>query len=172
MLSIGAALLCAGCSEELGPVAKPVARVTGVVKEGDRTMAGGWIEFIPADGTIGDLRSAPIRPDGSFDADGVAIGTNAIRLVDVPVVSAAHLGLFTHPMIRWVGIVRQVPGDPRSGRGIEARFHMPFASPIRRRIQAGPSARLEIDVVDEARRYQEEWQRRLAGRPAEPGEGA
>src|SRR5947209_4945853 len=78
-LLIGAALLPVGCSEELGPVPMPVARVHGVVTEGHRPVAGGWIEFMPVDGTVGNLRSARLEPDGSFAADRVAVGVNAIR---------------------------------------------------------------------------------------------
>jgi hypothetical protein len=147
----------------------PVARVRGVVKEGGHPMTAGWIEFIPTQGTIGDLRSARIRADGSFDADGVAVGTNAIRLVDVPVESLSHVALFTRPEIRWAGIVRPVDAQP--GRPIEARLLMPFASPIRRDIRAETSIPLEIDVVEEARRFQADWNRKRAGSVTEAGEG-
>src|SRR5207253_905083 len=80
ILSLG--LLVTGCSEELGPVPMRVSRVRGVVREGSRPVSGGWIEFFPVDGTIGNLRSARLRADGSFDADGVAVGVNLIRLVN------------------------------------------------------------------------------------------
>ena len=37
------------------------------------------------DGTVGNLRSARIQPDGSFEADAVAVGENALRLVNAPI---------------------------------------------------------------------------------------
>ncbi|HMF35840.1 MAG TPA: hypothetical protein VKF17_04345, partial [Isosphaeraceae bacterium] len=40
-------VLASGCSEELGPERFPTTRVAGVVVEGGRPIAGGWIEFIP-----------------------------------------------------------------------------------------------------------------------------
>jgi hypothetical protein len=71
-----------GCSEELGPEPMPVTRVKGSVTEGGRPLSRGWVEFFPVDGTVGNLRSARIRADGVFEADGVAVGRNLIRLVN------------------------------------------------------------------------------------------
>jgi hypothetical protein len=47
-------------------------------------IRGGWIEFIPIDGALGSLRSAPIQPDGSFQATHVAQGRNVVRIVNPP----------------------------------------------------------------------------------------
>jgi hypothetical protein len=141
-LLIAAALLPAGCAEELGPVPMPVARVHGVLTEGHRAISGGWIEFIPVDGTVGNLRSARLEPDGSFDADGVAVGVNAIRLVDAPIESPAHGRLFST-----------------------------YASPIRRAISADPSQTFHIDLVEEAIRAREKRSRGPAGTSATTGEG-
>lgn len=141
MALAAAAMLAAGCDEELGPVPMPVARVRGVVKEGDRPVGGGWIEFLPVEGTIGNLRSARLRADGTFDADGVAIGTNAIRLVNAAM-SPGYRGLFGA-----------------------------FSSPIRRVVVADPSGPLTIDLVAEAIQYQEKRSRIMAGAPAATGEG-
>ena len=63
-----------GCSEELGPEHMPVARVKGFVKEGVRPVSEGWIEFIPVDGTVGNLCSARLHADGSFEAEHVRGG--------------------------------------------------------------------------------------------------
>jgi hypothetical protein len=115
----------AGCSEELGPERFLVARISGVVREGSRPVARGWIEFIPVDGTVGNLCSAKLGPDGSFVADKVAIGINLIRLVNAP--------LNTPGAIRVVGA---------------------YQSPIRREIAAGPTEPLVIDVVEELIRQQ------------------
>jgi hypothetical protein len=117
--------VASGCSEEIGPERLPVARINGVVREGSRPIAGGWIEFIPVDGTVGNLCSAKLGADGSFDADKVAIGVNLIRLVNAP--------LSTPGAIKLVGT---------------------YQSPIRREIAARPTIPLSIDVVDELIRYQ------------------
>jgi len=118
-------LLASGCSEELGPERFPTTRVAGVVVEGGRPIAGGWIEFIPTDGTVGNIRSARIGRDGSFRADRVAIGENVIRLVNAPI---------------------NLPGG-------EKLFGQ-FSSPVRRKIPLEPDGRLAIDLLEEAVRYQ------------------
>jgi hypothetical protein len=76
--------IAGGCREELGPVSFPTTRVVGVVREGRRPIGGGWIEFIPVGETVGNLRSAPIGPDGKFEATGVAVGPNQIGLINLP----------------------------------------------------------------------------------------
>jgi hypothetical protein len=137
---LAATLLLTGCSEELGPVPMPVTRVRGVVTEGPRPVAGGWIEFIPVDGTVGNLRSARLGSDGSFDADGVAIGANLIRLVEARIE--------TPPFVRMFGS---------------------FASPIRCVIAADSHAALRIDLVEEAARAREKRARDRAGAAAPAG---
>ncbi len=117
-------LLAPGCSEELGPERFPTTRVAGVVVEGGRPVAGGWIEFIPTEGTVGNIRSARIGRDGSFQADRVAIGENVIRLVNAPIT---------------------IPGGA-------ARFGQ-FSTPVRRRISPEPDGPLTIDLLEEAVRY-------------------
>ena len=77
-----------------------------------RPVAGGWIEFVPVDGTVGDRRSAPLAADGRFEVSGVAVGRNVIGLINAP--------------IRW----------PDGGN----LFHTQ-GSPIRRDIRAGPRPR-------------------------------
>ncbi len=78
-------ILVSGCAEEIGPRSKPTVSISGrVTAQGGRPVGGGWIEFLPVDGTVGDLRSARLKPDGTFEADRVARGSNAIRLVDPP----------------------------------------------------------------------------------------
>jgi hypothetical protein len=116
-----------GCSEELGPEHRVVARVKGVVREGGKPVTSGWIEFFPVDGTVGDLCSARIGADGSFEALYVPVGVNLIRLVNVPVTSPA---------------AKQVFGA--------------YKSPIRRTIAAVPPGPIVVDVVDEAIRFRNE----------------
>jgi hypothetical protein len=122
---LGSALAGSGCREELGPVAFATTRVTGVVSEGGRPVPGGWIEFMPVDGTVGNLRSAPIARDGRFEATEVAVGSSAIDVVHAPIRSHE---------VRWL----------LRSRG----------KPIRRTIPPGPQARLDIDLLTEAYRIE------------------
>jgi magnesium transporter len=123
------ALALVGCSEELGPERFPTATVRGLVTLGNRPVGGGWIEFHPAEGTRGNLRIARIRPDGSFEAEGVPVGRVIIGLDRIPV----------EPMI-----TRSGPVDPRLFRSL--------GSPIRRTIPPGRDVELPIDLLDEATR--------------------
>jgi hypothetical protein len=118
----------AGCREELGPVAFPTTRVRGVILEGGRPVAGGWITFIPAEGTVGNFRTAPIETDGRFEVTGVAVGRNAIGLAQAPT---------RHPFRR-----------PDGGRIFD-----PLYTPIRRKIPPGAEVTLPpIDLLEEAYR--------------------
>lgn len=82
-VAVGCVLLTAvaGCGEELG--ATPIAHVAveGRVTDGSKPVAGGWIEFLPVDGTTGHLRSAPLGADGSFRVTGLGSGPHVVRLV-------------------------------------------------------------------------------------------
>jgi hypothetical protein len=120
-----ALLLASGCQEELGPERMPTTRVVGRVHLRSMPVGGGWIEFYPTDGTVGKLRSARLRPDGSFEADKVAIGRNAIQIV--------------HPSI-------PLPGQmhPQSPISIFERVAV-----IRRDITGVPETTIDIDVQDE-----------------------
>jgi hypothetical protein len=112
-----------GCREELGPEAMPTAKVAGRVHLGGRPIRGGWIEFLPAEGTVGTLRSARVRPDGTFEADRVAVGTNAIRL-----------------------LAPKAEGPlPVDGRLLQGYL-------IRRTVPEGGTDTMEIDLRDESRR--------------------
>jgi hypothetical protein len=125
LLLIWVSLAAGGCTEELGPERLPVARVSGVVREGSRPVGGGWIEFIPVDETVGNLCSAKLGVDGSFNAKSVAVGVNLIRLVNAPL---------------------KTPGA--------SQLVGAYQSPIRRKIVAEPTEPLSIDVVDELIRHQ------------------
>lgn len=156
---VAAAMGCGGCSEELGPVPMPVARAHGAVRMGDRPVSGGWIEFIPIGETIGNLRSGRLRSDGTFNVEGVAVGTNAIRVVDAPIESESNVLLFAR--LKWAGLVRQV--DRRKATALQARLFVPFATPIRRTVAADANAPIEVDLVAEAMKFQEEMGRAMAG---------
>ena len=116
-------LLLPGCRDALGPERMPVATVDGRVTEKGRPVSKGWIEFVPVDGTVGRLRSARLRRDGTFHATSVPVGLNLIRLVDADI-------------------------DPRARRVFGA-----FNSPIRRRISEHPDKSIEIDIIDEAVKF-------------------
>jgi hypothetical protein len=47
-------------------------------------VSGGWVEFIPIDGAVGDIRSARLNADGRFSATKVARGRNVVRVVYPP----------------------------------------------------------------------------------------
>lgn len=114
----GLLLLLAGCREELGPEQFETSRVSGILRVSGRSAGEvwkGWIEFIPVDGTVGLLRSAPIRPDGSFEVEGVSVGWNQIGLVNAPI-SRSQAGLF-HPFSS--PIRRKIPS-----RGIELEIDL------------------------------------------------
>jgi hypothetical protein len=108
------ALGLAGCSEELDPELMPVTRVKGSVTEDRRPLSHGWIEFMPVGGTVGNLRSAVIRSDGSFDADGVAVGQNLIRVVNAGI--SPGFGIFATYLSP---IRRLIPGSPLEPMRIE-----------------------------------------------------
>ena len=142
MLGIaGLGLWLTGCSEELHPVPIRSSIVKGVVREGRRPVSAGWVEFYPVNGTVGNLRSARLHSDGSFEVTGVAIGENLIRLENARIDSPAAAQLF------------------RS-----------YGSPIRRVVTDQPLAPLDIDLAEEAIRYQQTQSRESQAALARPGE--
>jgi hypothetical protein len=113
-----------GCSEELGPERMIVTPVKGFVREGRSAVTAGWIEFLPVEGTVGNLRSAKIGKDGSFEAEHVAVGVNLIRLANAPLGSQNAERLFGS-----------------------------YQSPIRRTVLPQPTEPIVIDVFEEAIRF-------------------
>jgi hypothetical protein len=79
-----AALILAGCAEELGPERFPTTSVSGRLTIRGQPVGGRWLEFLPGEGTLGNLRSAPLRPDGTFRVDRLPVGKLAIRLAGPP----------------------------------------------------------------------------------------
>ena len=118
-------VLLASCSEELPRSEPRLAKVSGMVMEGNRPVGGGWIEFVPIEGTVSSLRSAPIASDGSFSVEGVGVGPNSIGLVDIP---------------------STIPGA--------RRLFDTLGTTIRRNIGAIGDSSLTIDLYDEVARYQ------------------
>ncbi len=127
--ALAMAALGIGCGEELGPERFPTAHVRGSVAAGGRPVGGGFIEFQPIDGTRGNLRVGPIRPDGSFAVDLVPVGKVAVGLAQLPI----------GPIPTASG-----PVDPRDFRLNRA--------PLRRTIAEGPDVVLAIDLDVEANR--------------------
>jgi hypothetical protein len=74
---------------------------------------------------VGNLRSAPISRDGTFEATGVAVGPHMIGLMDAPI---------------------DLPGGNR--------LFLSQGTPIRRDIPPGPASSLEIDLLEEMIRHQ------------------
>lgn len=74
-------MLAPGCADLLGPERRPTAELRGTVRLGARPLGPGWVEFWPVEGTPGDLRSAPLGPDGTFEAQRVPVGRLLVRLV-------------------------------------------------------------------------------------------
>lgn len=127
---VGVVLIAAimpGCSEELGPETFPTTRTEGTIRVAGQPVKSGWVEFLPVDGTRGNLRSVPIRKDGSFAADGVPVGRVAIGVTALhgPPISTSH-----------------GPVDLATFRA--------FRTPIRRVIPPGELARLDLDLAVEA----------------------
>jgi hypothetical protein len=134
-------LLFAGCSEELGPEQFLTTPLAGHILEDGRPVAGGWVEFIPVEGTKGNQRSARIQPDGSFQADRVAVGEVAIRLVNAPIRLPGGMQLFGS-----------------------------FQTPIRRVISEHPDSPLEIDLLKETLLYKVMQARAREGGKQKQGE--
>lgn len=118
-----------GCREEWDPERRPTTTVRGAVLVGKAPIGGGWIQFHPVEGTVGDLRIAPIRPDGSFQVDRIPVGRVLVGLDQIP-----------------VGAI------PTSAGRFDARGFGSLRSPIRRTIPARGGIDLRIDLIDEAAR--------------------
>ena len=86
----------------------------------------GWIEFVPVDGTVGRMRSAPLLADGTFHATKVPVGLNLVRLVNVdydpkvlgPMANDLRrvFGAFTSPIRRKIALGRNPPSTSTSPR--------------------------------------------------------
>ncbi len=108
-----------GCGNFLGPEDFKTARVEGKVRVGSQSVTGGFIEFLPTDGTVGIMRSAPIKLDGTFVVDHAPVGRNAV-------------GIFSGKLPR------------RLSNDFNA-----LGTPIRRTVTDAPSAPLDIDLLEE-----------------------
>ena len=121
------ALALAGCREELGPERLPTASVAGIVTAGPRPVAGGWVEFLPVEGTVGNARLARIAADGTFRADRVPVGRVLLRF--------ERIDLGANPLAPRVDLGRLRSHD----------------SPTRRTIPDGP---IRVDLFEETIRAQ------------------
>jgi hypothetical protein len=76
-----AAIVRAVLKEEVGPEAPArTTRVAGRVNFRGRPVGSGWLQFVPIDGTVGNLRSASLLQDGTFHVDRVPVGKVAVVL--------------------------------------------------------------------------------------------
>ncbi len=119
-------LATAGCGESRKTEHFRTARVTGTVRVGSAALSRGWVEFLPTDGGVGLMRSAPIGTDGTFVVDRVAVGKNAVGITGA--------------------------GLPR---GFGRRFDS-LSTPIRRTIPDVPSAAVSVDLLVEEALYQKD----------------
>jgi hypothetical protein len=74
-----------------------------------RPVGRGWVEFHPVEGTTGIFRVTPLNPDGSFDTDGVPVGTVGVRLAHTAIPPNSPYRGFE----RYALIVRKVRGPSR-----------------------------------------------------------
>ena len=107
MIQPALALLAAGCAEELGPETFRTTNVHGSILEGGRIVVRGWIEFHPFGGTVGSIRVAPIRADGSYEATGVAVGRNIIQVDQAATDANGNARPFREPLC-----AREIPDGP------------------------------------------------------------
>ncbi len=82
-----------GCGRALGPERSETASVQGRVHLRETPIALGWVEFVPIEGTIGRLRSAKLRADGTFAATEIPVGRVAIRLAGPPLPRTGEPGI-------------------------------------------------------------------------------
>lgn len=124
---LAAGVVAPGCAEERAGPAPRTTTVIGRVSVGGQPPPRGWIEFQPIDGTRGLLRSAPVKPDGSFHAREVPVGLTAMRFVSTRPVQTGNPRI-DHLLLR-----------------ASAAYH------IRRTIRPATQAPepLEIDLVEE-----------------------
>lgn len=142
MLAASAVIVgTSGCREELGPERFLTASVSGTILKSGEPVTGGWVEFQPAEGAVGDFRSARIEPDGTFRTDRVAIGSNVIRLIDLPGLPPGASAVLSNSV-----------QNPR---------------PIYRTIAREPDGPIRIDVIDELLRYQDAQSPRAKPAPRE-----
>jgi hypothetical protein len=102
-------------------------RVVGKITNAGRPVTSGWVEFLPVDGTIGNLRTAPIATDGGFTIDRAPVGRVAVGLTAIP-----------------GDLIRTALG-PYHLRAF--RFN---STPIRRSIPPGAESQVEIELSLEA----------------------
>jgi hypothetical protein len=128
-------LMASGCSEEIGPERPPTTRVEGTITIGGRPVTSGWVEFLPTEGTEGNLRTARISKDGTFSAGFVPVGRVAVAFADL-----------------------RIPPIPTALGPVEAWSFRFNTTPIRKSIPAGPKASLDLDLAAEAYAFRKQRQ--------------
>jgi hypothetical protein len=120
-----------GCREELGPENFPTADVSGAIVEGNAPISGGWVEFIPVNATVGKIRSARLKPDGTFEATRVPVGEVLVRLSNTGIRFPSG-SLFAAQMAK----------DPQINSFIHRQISPNLTDPLR------------IDLLEEVVKYQ------------------
>lgn len=113
------AVIFIGCAEERDPETWPNVAVSGRVRVGEQPLEGGWIEFLPIDGTVGVLGSARMDRCGRFRVEQVPAGRVGIRLVGfAPIVPEDRMvGVFLQ-QVRQVFLIHRVI-EEASGTGVD-----------------------------------------------------
>ena len=73
-----ALILAGGCGERFDYAA---ADVTGRVTYHGQPVTDGWVEFYPEPPAVGHFATARLRPDGTYVARRVAVGTLRVQIV-------------------------------------------------------------------------------------------
>lgn len=110
-----ACLALAGCHKVFGPERLPTTTLTGRVLLNGQPISGRWLEFLPAGGTLGRLRSADLGPDGRFRAESVPIGRVVIRLIGFPLERTGDpkIDAFTAELRRGHALAWEIRADGR-----------------------------------------------------------
>ncbi|MFO0957225.1 MAG: hypothetical protein U0800_07120 [Isosphaeraceae bacterium] len=70
----GIAMALAGCGRMTAPVPRETADVRGRLLAGGTPIGRGWVQFWPVEGTVGNMRAAPLEADGSFRMTRAPVG--------------------------------------------------------------------------------------------------
>lgn len=89
----------------------PTVSVSGHVRLDRQPITRGWIEFLPIEGNIGQLRVAPVGAGGAFHATRVPAGTVGIRFIPTRRLTPDNHNLAApiHQLTNAYLIQRQIP---------------------------------------------------------------
>lgn len=67
-------LVLAGCGRMAAPPLRETVDVRGRILAGGSPIGRGWVQLWPIEGTVGNMRTAPLEADGSFRVTKVPVG--------------------------------------------------------------------------------------------------